>query len=334
MSEANRRRIKNILICVACPLVLFGLMEALCLLITGEHLITSKNLVMVMRRFTTTTCLAIALSMNITAGRFDFSLGSVLLGSAIIGGNVAISLNMGGVGILVFAIITGMVMSGIVGVLYCLTKIAPMVLSLGMALVMESVTFLLFKEGLNLKKAVGDVTMLSDPFFMLAIVAIVLLLFTFLSEKTVFGFQRRSLGTGQAVAVNAGVKEIPNTILCYVLSGGLVAVVGTINSSYRGIISPSLGLASVSSIFTAMLPVFLGGFMASFSNDTLGKVLACLMVTILNTGMTAFGLNETTQSLINALILILFLLFMFNAKDFAKFSQSQLRKREAAAAQK
>lgn len=95
-----------------------------------------------------------------TSGRFDFSLGAVRLAATIIGGNIALRLGLNGIMVLICAMIFGFILSAFVGIMYSLTQIAPIVLSLAMTLLYESLGFFVFNaEGLNLLKASGDMSM-------------------------------------------------------------------------------------------------------------------------------------------------------------------------------
>lgn len=332
MNDNRKRMIKNIGSSLIGPIIVFIIMELLCYTLKGTHVINSKNMIMTVRNLTVLTCMAMALSCNITTGRFDFSLGAVQVAATIIGGNIALRLGLGSIGITLFAIAFGLVLSGIVGIAYCVTKMSPIVLSLGMALLYESVGFLVFdSKGLSLINEKEKVGLLSNGWYMVAMILIVVLIMNFLSQYTTFGYHQRALASGQNVSVNSGIHEIKNAIICYALSGGLAAIAGVINVSYKGTLSPSLGLSSVASIFVAMLPVFLGGFLASFSTDAIGKLIACIMIAILNAGMTVLGLSETQQSLLNALILITFLIYLFNSREFSALKYLKQRKATALA---
>lgn len=231
---------------------------------------------------------------------------------------------------MICAMIFGFILSAFVGIMYSSTQIAPIVLSLAMTLLYESLGFFVFNsEGLNLLKASGDMSMLSNPVFMFVLILIVVVVINFLSRNTTYGYHRRALSTGQSVSVNSGINEKINAILCYAISGALFAAAGVISASYQGIISPSLGLSSVGTVFTAMLPVFVGGFMGSFSTDTIGIFIASIMVAFMNIGLTVLGLSETQRNLFNAVILIVFLMFSNNLKYLAQRKQIKMRTQEA-----
>ena len=41
-----------------------------------------------------------------------------------------------------------------------------------------------------------------------------------------FGYDYKALKDGQKVAVNTGIREIPNTLICYTICGALMGTVG------------------------------------------------------------------------------------------------------------
>ena len=58
------------------------------------------------------------------------------------------------------------------------------------------------------------------------IIVAVLLISIAIFDYTKFGYDYNALKNGQKVAVNTGIKEIPNAIGCYVICGGLMGIVG------------------------------------------------------------------------------------------------------------
>ena len=59
----------------------------------------------------------------------------------------------------------------------------------------------------------------------------VLVLSILLFDYTRFGYDYNALKNGQKVAVNTGIKEIPNAIGCYGICGALMGIVGFLNAA-------------------------------------------------------------------------------------------------------
>jgi len=151
----------------------------------------------------------------------------------------------------------------------------------------------------------------------LAVLAVVVFLF----DHTRFGYDYRALRDGQKVAVETGIREVPNALVCYAVCGALMGVVGFLNTARNtNINGGSLNFGSIAIMFTAFLPMFIGGYIGRFSNDKLGYLLAAVCMSMLNSTFAAFS-NEVTasaQSIINAVLLVLFLIYLNNEHIFTR----------------
>ena len=147
------------------------------------------------------------------------------------------------------------------------------------------------------------------------VIVITLALIIYLFDHTKFGFDYAALKNGQKVAVNTGVKEIPNALICYAICGALMGVVGFLNAARSTSINGgSLNFGSIAIMFTAFLPMFIGGYIGRFSNEKLGFLLAALCMSMLNSTFAAFSneISASMQSIINAVLLVVFLIYLSN----------------------
>ena len=148
-------------------------MEVIAQIFTGSHVISSaldiRNLI---RSAGISSAIAFALSMNITSGRMDLSLGAQRVAATILGGVVAESLGLGGIWVLIFALIFGTVLGAVVGVLYVTLRIPPMVLGIGMACIYECFGFAA-TDGVGLRLVGTEgVALLSNMNFTLSLIHI------------------------------------------------------------------------------------------------------------------------------------------------------------------
>ena len=127
----------------------------------------------------------------------------------------------------------------------------------------------------------------------LIMIVVVLALIVYLFDRTRFGYDYKALQSGQKVAVNTGIREVPNAIWCYVICGALMGIVG---------------------FLTAFLPMFIGGYIGRFSNDKLGYLMAAICMSMLNSTFAAFSneISASAQSIINAVLLVVFLIYLNN----------------------
>ena len=75
---------------------------------------------------------------NMKVGNWDFSVGSEVLISSIIGGNLAIMYGLGMPGMLVLTVLIGLMAGAAVGLVYYMLKIPTIIVSIGMLLIYES----------------------------------------------------------------------------------------------------------------------------------------------------------------------------------------------------
>ena len=144
-----------------------------------------------------------------------------------------------------------------------------------------------------------------------AVLAFIILVF----DHTKFGYDYNALKNGQKVAVNTGIKEIPNALICYAICGGLMGIVGFLNTLRSSNINGGqLNFASIAIMFTAFLPMFIGGYISKYSNEKIGFLLAAVCMSMLNSTFAVFSneISASMQSIINAVLLVLFLIYLNN----------------------
>lgn len=312
---------KRIIGTLAIPVIASIILEALCLS-HGQNIITNAksfdNFVIYAAIVMITT---IALSINLNSGRFDFSLGSMAALSAVIGAKVSYAILGGGTGsaalMLVLTVVAGVILGLLSGILYVLLRIPPIITSLGVTLIYEGILYTLTSgkyvmtevQNASMSGFVG--TWVYATLIIMAVLAFNILLF----DHTKFGFDYNALKNGQKVAVNTGIKEVGNAVICYMICGGLMGIVGFLNAARNtNINGGQLNFGSIAIMFTAFLPMFIGSYIGRFSNEKLGFLIAAVVMSLLNSTFAVFS-NEVTasmQSIINAVLLVVFLIYLNN----------------------
>lgn len=312
---------KRIIGTVIIPVVAFIIMEIMCLN-HGSHVITNSNSFDNFIIYTAIVMITtIALSINLNSGRFDFSLGSMAALSAVVGAKITFSLLHGGKGsavvMLILAIAVGAILGLFSGGLYVLLRIPPIITSLGVTLIFEGILYTI-TSGKYVMEEVQNASMSAfvGTWSYAAIIIILVLIFTILIfEHTKFGFDYNALKNGQKVSVNTGIKEVGNAVICYVICGSLMGVVGFLNAARNtNVNGGQLNFGSIAIMFTAFLPMFIGGYIGRFCNEKIGFLFAAMVMSLLNSTFAVFS-NEVTasmQSIINAVLLVVFLIYLNN----------------------
>lgn len=269
-----------------------------------------------------------ALSINLNSGRFDFSLGAMAALSSVISAKITFALLAGSSGSAAVMLLLNVLIGGVLGLfsggLYVLLRIPPIITSLGVTLIFEGVTYTitggryLMGEVQNSSMAAFAGSWYYAALIILAVLAVMILLF----DHMKFGVDYRALKEGQKVAVNTGIREIPNALGCYAICGALMGVVGFLNAARNtNINGGALNFGSISIMFTAFLPMFIGSYIGRYCNEKLGYLLAALCMSMLNSTFAVFAnqITASMQSIINAVLLVLFLIYLNNEHRIASF---------------
>ena len=319
---------KNVVGTLAIPVIVAVILLTICAL-GGRKMIDSalgfNNFVSYAGIVMITT---MALSINLNSGRFDFSLGSIMTLSSVIGAKVAYAILAGGEGsaivMLLVTVIAGIVLGFVSGVIYVSLGIPPIITSLGVTLVYEGITFTI-TEGRYIMDEVQNDSMAAcrNTWVYTALIIVAVLAFViFVFDPTRFGYNSRAPTEGQKVAVATGIKEVPNAIGCYTICGALMGLVGFLYAVRTTSIDTSaLNFGSIGIMFTAFLPMFIGGYISRFSNEKLGFFLAAVCMSMLNSTFAVFSnaIKASTQSIINAVLLVVFLIYLSNEYKLKTF---------------
>lgn len=315
---------------VSVPLVVGLIMEVIVYMQTGGHLISSvldiRNLI---RDLGVTAIIAFALSLNLGSGRFDLSLGAQRLVATIIGGNIAVKLGFNGIGLLLMAILIGLLAGFVVGMIFSVFRIPPVILGLGMAMIYESLAFAGSQaRGLQLF-GVPNIEMLVDPNFTLIVLGLgtvfVFVLFTF----TKFRYEMQAMRGSQKIAQTSGINVFRHVIICYTLAGGLVAISGVFSAAFTGALAPMLGMTSNSAVIAMTFPMFLGTYLARRTNIAVGIISGSLTLKLFGIGMIALQISNALNTVINMVMFIAFLAFLANQRVPAQRKKEKARIMEA-----
>ena len=210
---------KNFLNTLWMPVVVYIFFAVLCAANGKTGFGVNSDLMIILRNTIYSGLIALALSYNLTSGRFDFSIGSILILSTIIGATIALDRGFGPISMLVICMSVGAILGAISGLVYIILRLPPIVVSVGVAMIYEGIGFLL-NEGKGVRVINNPQLLIfaQQPYitFLALIILIVLIV---LLNFTKFGFDTNSLRGGQAIAVNIGINEKSNTLICYLIAG-------------------------------------------------------------------------------------------------------------------
>ena len=276
---------------------------------------TEGNWLLFLRATASVMLTTFALSLNLNSGRFDFSIGSLALLSSVISASICINMGLPTPAMLAISILAGCFFGMLSGVIYVIVKLPPIIVSLGVALFYEGLAFAItdgYGVSFVANEELTSFTRNHGIFNYIAVIVIGLVLFIFVLDYTKFGYEYKALLSGQKVAVNTGINEVKNAIACYAISGALMGVVGFLSATNSGTIQMALNFGSIGTMFTAFLPMFIGGFIGRFCNEKIGYLLGAATTAVLSLTYARLQVNSSVQQIITALVLVIFLIYLNN----------------------
>ncbi len=308
-SEESKRLLKGALVYILTPLVLFALFYGI-LAIRGVSFLEGPNFKIFTQNLVYMGLIGFAVSLNVPSGRFDFSVGSIMVLSSILGGNIALQLGLNSLGMVVLFAIFGALLGTLSGVIYVVLRLPAMVTSIGVMLIFESIAFAIYGgNGLVLIGEPGMFFMASNTFYLMMLLALAFLLIFFLNRYTSFGYSRRALIGGQKIAIQTGIKEKRIAIICYGLAGMLVGIAGLVPVYQAGTVAPQLGMGTIMIMFSGFLAMFIGGFLSRWGDYTVGVLIGAIISALIDSFLAHMSFSMQEQTIINAFILLAFLVF-------------------------
>lgn len=255
------------------------------------------------------TC-AMGIGLQFKNGRFDFSGGGIMLLAAIIAGNVAKNAGNSIPLFLVLSLVVCVAASILVALLYVYGRIRINIATIGMVMIYEALTCLVFNgSGLNLVATMGMKKLSKYPGVLLPFLLAVLV-YDFYGRFTVSGKQAALLANNQQSAVNIGIDEKKNAIISYVFSGIIFGFATVIYAPQELRAASFSTLSTVGALFSNILPVFIGLTLSVFCGDTIGILMGSVTLSLMSYGFKAV-LSAEMGSAISAILMGVFV-FVFN----------------------
>lgn len=137
----------------------------------------------------------------------------------------------------------------------------------------------------------------------LVILAVIVAVYSFLTNKTVAGRQIYATGGNKKAAELSGIKTKKITFWVFVNMGAMAALAGLILAARLNAATPQAG---TSMELDAMAAVYFGGASTSGGIGTImGAIIGGLVMGVLNNGMSILGVGVDWQQAIKGLILLL-----------------------------
>jgi ribose transport system permease protein len=282
--------------------------------------ITPGNLLMVLRQVSYTGIIALGMTLIITAGGIDLSVGSMM---AFVGG-VAVFLlqkfpdnSLFAVFVtLLFALAVGTLCGFVNGFMVTKWRIAPFIATLGTMAIFRSL-ILYFSKASNIvsnntefiKFGPAQILGISLPVWVFLILAVITHL---LLNNTRFGRYVCAVGANEQVARYSAINVQLIKLIPYAITGFTVAVSAMLWGSRINGIQPSQ--VGQSYELEAIAAVVIGGTSMNGGKGTIiGTVLGAIMLGMINNMLVLGGVSSFLQQAARGLVIIVAVLLQYNS---------------------
>jgi ribose transport system permease protein len=311
-------------------LILPAALYALLLLLIPDRVGNLNSLYIMLSISVIPTITACGVSFGWISGIMDFSIGSVVIFSSILG---AVCGNFLGVpGLFLGAVLSALVLSALVGGAFRLLRIPSLVVSLGMLLIFEIAAnqFVVFMGKTWPEYSTGYYIQLKQsltvfgtyPWNFVLLVG-VLIVYSVVFYYTKFSNQARVVGSDELIARNVGIKPMKVKFATYLVGGFFLGIAAAITAAYSGSATPQIGMSTLSAVFRPMMGVVIALALQKLVPIPLGIFIGVFSLNIIFTGVIALGWSDNLQNVLLGIFLIIVLGF---PKVWADISRSRQRK--------
>lgn len=329
--------IKKVILSAVFPILMFVVMLIITAsndkcYVNGKLIFLSTDLIrQVIVNACMTICVALAIWLQLKNGRFDFSGGASMILTAIIAGNVGLMTNSP-VAALLAAVAVGIVLSCVTACVYIVGKLPIIICTIGMTLLYESLTYLVFGgQGIRIFYSQAHTSVFGRIPGVLVPTALAVAAFVIFTYFTAAGRKGKVLSNNQRAGVNIGIDEKRNVFVTYIFTGIIIGLAAIVYVSQNEV-TPQSGLATSGIMFSYIVPVFMGTFIGLASCDVVGIMIAAVGMEIMNYGLNCMNLGAGGwQQIIMGIFVLGF--YAFSAQtDKIQAAVGKLKKKKATAA--
>ena len=316
--------IKNLIskyaLMLAVPILLFVVLS-----IIFHGVIGTNNIPSLMQQAVAPAILGWGVLFNIKVGNWDFSVGSVVLLSAIIGGNIAVRLNWGFAGLLIFCLLVAVLAGVVVGLVYYFLKIPTIITSIGMLLIYESISSYAFEgQGIYLT---GWNLLGNTEIVIIAIVAAATAYLIF--YRSSIGYNVRAVGNNMNIAAQNGLNVYRVKAVAIAIAELFAGLYAFISLGTSGVQKTVSSMGTMGTCFDAMMCVFVGMSITRRGNLVAGIFCGSLVMQLVKLALMAIGIPSEYNSIFIAIFVLIFM-----TMDAYTNNRAPRRKKETAEAAK
>lgn len=244
--------------------------------------------------------LAWGVLFDLTVGNWDFSVGAEVLLASIIGGHIAQDFGLGVPGMIICCILVGTLCGLIVSFVYRILNIPTIIASIGMLLIYESISGLIYNgEGVVLN---NSFIVMSNPFMSIGTFIVSFALAYILFYRRRFGFNTRSVGFNQKIAEENGINVLHTKMGAMIVVGLFAGIYAAINIGSAGVARVASNMTSMAVCFDAMMCVFVGMAICGKGNMIFSVYCGAVIMQIVKLLLMILNIPATANKIIIAAI--------------------------------
>lgn len=277
--------------------------------ISGGGLLTFQNIKLLFNQSFTLLIGTIATSFIVAQGDVDFSMGSMVGITAVCAAWMAQAHT---VLALPTAMILGLLLGIVNGILYVKCHIPSFVVTLSTLLVLRGLTIFISGGGsVSIPFEMYDYDNLT---LKIIVMVIVLVLAVFSFNYTKIGKYCKAIGSGATAAFQSGVPVNKMRVMGYALSAAMCGLCGFFNMVRSGSAATNTGTFFETDVLIALV---LGGMPLSggATSKIRCAVIGSLILTILTNGFVLWGINEKLQQGIKGAIFLIAVWLTFDKSN-------------------
>lgn len=301
---------------IALPIVVYAAFQIIARIFGVTSFGVGNDLKTILFTTVYTGFISLGMSFNLMQGRIDYGIGATMILTGIIGGNFADKISLNPFVTLLVMLVTGAVLGMVNGIIYNFLKLPAMITGIGMAMIYEGLTMILFGgNGIKFSiKQTNSMFKIGGLPWSIIVLALVVAVLVFLYKYTKFGYNSWALTGNRKITVNRGINEKRNAVICYVLSGIAVGFAIYFYCWRYGYVAPAVSLSTGSYMITGFLPFAIGELMSKHTDMNIGVVIGAFCQACLTSFMVNMGFSTSMQTVVNGIVICALLIYTSNAQ--------------------
>jgi ribose transport system permease protein len=277
--------------------------------IFAPEFLTTDNLLSIGQQISYLGIVAVGLTFLLIAGELDLSVGSMYGFLAIIFAELVVNQGLNLVSAIVLTIVLGVAIGFVNGFVTTQFLIPSFIVTLGMlgvlrggALVVAGglpigtvtdQTFYDVSAGLYLGDKVP-----AQVFWLAGVMLVAAIVLAF----TKFGYQVYATGGDRLAAAHAGINTRRTKLFCFMLTGGLVGLIGVLSVGWLGTANPLTGQGFELQVIAAV--VIGGTSLFGGAGSIFGTFLGAAIIGMISNGLVLVGVDQYWQQLVTGAIIV------------------------------